>query len=98
MVKNRKKPSGLVEESGCSWRLLAHRASEEVSIENEGIFDELVLDNWLHLERMQDKLWWLRVGDARLMIELHDDGSVTLKVERGFYDVIGAPSGKVTPS
>ncbi len=75
-------------EPGRLWRLLAHRASGDLAIENDGIFDELVLDHWFHLERMQERLWWLRVGDARLLVELNEDGSTAVTVERGFYEEI----------
>ena len=74
------------DDTGGSWRLLVRRASEELSIENEGTLDELVLDHWFHLERMQENLWWLRVGDARLFLKLLDDGSTELTVEREFYE------------
>ncbi len=84
------KSGGLTQETGHSWRLLAHLESGDLSIENQGIFDELVLEQWFHLERMQERLWWLRVGDARLFVELREDGSVVLKMERGFYGDIGA--------
>lgn len=98
MAENKIKPSSLAKESGRSWRLLAHQESGDLSIENEGLFDELVLDHWFHMERMQGRLWWLRVGDARLLVELHEDGSAELKVERGFYEEVVAPSDEVASS
>ncbi|RMF00383.1 MAG: hypothetical protein D6773_11525 [Alphaproteobacteria bacterium] len=100
MAENKIKPGGLAKakESGRSWRLLAHKESGDLSIENEGLFDELVLDHWFHMERMQERLWWLRVGDARLLVELHEDGSAALKVERGFYEDVVAPSDEAPSS
>ena len=71
---------------GARWRLLAHRSQGELAIEDNGIFDELVLDDWFHLERMQDRLWWMRVGDARILVTIEEDGGAKFTVERGFYD------------
>ena len=98
MAENKIGPGSLARESGRSWRLLAHQESGDLAIENEGLFDELVLDHWFHMERMQERLWWLRVGDARLLVELHEDGSAELKVERGFYEDVIAPSGEAASS
>lgn len=92
MTENQRKSGGLVQESGRSWRLLAHGDSASLSIEDEGSLDELVLDGWFHLERMQENLWWLRVGDARLLVELHENGSVDLRIDRGFYEDVVALS------
>lgn len=75
---------------GSSWRLLTHRDTEAISIENDGVLDELVLDDWFHLERMQENLWWMRVGDTRILVEIRAQGAVALKVERGFYGDINS--------
>ena len=77
-------------EYGKNWRLLAHRDGARIEVENQGSFDELVVDDWLHVEQMDDAAWWLRVGDARLMVTLAADGEPTIDVERGFY---AAPKG-----
>ena len=76
--------------SGSSWRALVHRDTETVSIENNGVLDELVVDDWLHLEKMQEDLWWLKVGDARILVEIKGQDSVSLRVERGFYGDISS--------
>lgn len=77
-------------EYGRTWRLLAHLEGASIQVENQGTFDELVVDDWLHIEQMDDSVWWLRVGDARLMVTLAVDGQPSVRVERGFY---GAPKG-----
>lgn len=50
---------------------LAHLAPEKfartVVAENQ-IFDELVIDDWFHLEQMDDRLWWLNIGDRDLVL------------------------------
>lgn len=33
------------------------------------VFDELVIDNWLHLEQMDDEHWWMRVGPISIRIK-----------------------------
>ena len=73
-------------EPGARWRLLARREQSDLAIEDNGIFDELVLDGWFHLERIQERLWWMRVGDARLLVTIDEDGGAKLTVERGFYN------------
>ena len=70
---------------GRSWRLGAIGPEGPISIENQGYLDEVVLDQWFHLERMDKRLWWLRVGDARLMVSLEDGGRVQVEIERDFY-------------
>lgn len=70
---------------GASWRIFAKNGAREFVAANEGIFDELVIDRWLHLEQMTECTWWMRVGDARIDIEVHPDGSAKVSVERGVY-------------
>jgi hypothetical protein len=70
---------------GSKWRVLARDGDREVTLENEGVFDELVIDNWLHLEQMTDTSYWMRVGDARISIVRASDGNVVVTVERDIY-------------
>ena len=70
---------------GTRWRFLAHGAQGTTQLENAGVFDELVVDDWLHVEQLDERVWWLRVGDARIMVTLIDDGTATVDVERGSY-------------
>lgn len=72
-------------EREATWRLLAHQGDQKVELENAGVFDELVLGDWLHVEQMDDSQWWLRVGDARLTVTLKPGALPTVDVERGFY-------------
>jgi hypothetical protein len=73
---------------GAEWRLLAKDGERRVELSNDGIFDQLVVDHWLHAEQMDERVWWLRVGDARLLVTIAQDGAVTLDVQRGFHDQI----------
>jgi hypothetical protein len=71
---------------GALWRILAKDDSREISLENEGIFDELVIDDWFHLEQMDERRWWIRVGDARIDVVVDENGRVKVSVERDVYD------------
>jgi hypothetical protein len=73
------------EQRGTKWRLLAHRDGVNVEIEDQGAFDELVVDDWLHVEQMDPSVWWLRVGDLRLIVAFDASGQPAVDVERGFY-------------
>ena len=67
------------------WRMVAFRGKERVEVEGEGVFDELVVGRWLHLEKMDDDLWWLRIGDARVMVALVPGSEPTVDISRAFY-------------
>ena len=71
--------------SGWEWRVLTRgRAGREITASGDW-FDELVVDQWLHVENLEPDLYWLRVGDADLRAEIGKDGGVTVKVTRGFH-------------
>ena len=75
------------------WRILAHKDGRKIEIENQGELDEVVLEHWFHLEELGEKEWCLRVGDARILVRVEEDGEVEIEVERGFYS---EASGKTT--
>lgn len=67
------------------------RSETGTPIENaaEGaLFDELVVDHWLHIEQMEERAWRMRVGDARISVSVESDGLVRVDVERGAYDEV----------
>ena len=70
---------------GSKWRILARDGDREIRLENQGVFDELVIDRWFHLEQMDDRAWWMRVGDARIVVEIRSDCSADVTVERDAY-------------
>lgn len=74
-------------EPGATWRLLTKNTDGQtaLALENDGVFDELVVDDWLHVEQMNERSWWLRVGDARINVEIRQDRA-QVSVERGVYD------------
>lgn len=75
---------------GSRWRILAHGPrGERIDIESrdydEGdrakprtVFDELVIDDWLHLEQMSARVWWLKIGDDMVMISVGSDGKAKM--------------------
>lgn len=51
---------------GSEWRVCSsgprgHR-EYHFEAENKGIFDEVVVGDWLHVERMDANRWWFRIG------------------------------------
>lgn len=85
---------------GSLWRILAqsygergglevvtqpHAYPEKISVPAKGyIFDELVIDNWFHLEQMSDRSWWLRIGDADINVTVGERGEASsVHVRRG---------------
>lgn len=75
------------------WRVLAQDGATRVELEDRGVFDELVIDDWLHLEQMEERVWWMRLGDARIVVSL-EHGITRVDVERGAYeDITGATTG-----
>jgi hypothetical protein len=70
---------------GSTWRVLAYRGAERVEVEGEGGVDELVVDDWIHLEQTDDDVWWLRIGDARVTITVASGQQLVVDVCRAFY-------------
>jgi hypothetical protein len=88
MPESEKQSSGQdVVVPGKRWRLLAHEGEGSFEVENRGIIDEVVIDNWLHLEQMDEQEWWMRLGDARIWIYVEPTG-VRIDVERGAYEKV----------
>jgi hypothetical protein len=80
------KQEGDLRVPGARWRVLAHADGRLIELENQGVVDEVVIDDWLHLEHMSDGQWWMRVGDARVWVNIEPDGKVRVDVERGCYE------------
>ena len=66
---------------GEKWRVLAHRADgTRLSIKNDGCFDELVFENILHIEQMDNRQWWMQLGDARFWIKIPARGKPQITI------------------
>jgi hypothetical protein len=84
---------GWIERPGADWSCRVVDGTEVKRLVGPGVFDELVVDHWLHLEQMDDRRWWLRVGDAWMMVNIDATGRVTLDVERGSYAEVRGETG-----
>ena len=70
--------------SGPRWKP-QHYEGETQFMEGHWEFDEVVIDSWLHLEQMDDRDWWLSVGNPEgreVVIDVHidRDGKATATV------------------
>lgn len=68
---------------GTRWRMQAEEHGQTIELRNRGVFDELVIDDWLHLEQMSDRAWWLQLGGACFGISIARDGRVTVTLTEG---------------
>jgi hypothetical protein len=78
------KPNPNLLQSSQEWRLLAHKEGERIEIENLGELDEFVVEHWFHLEELDKNKWWLRIGDARVLIRVGAEGA-EVEIERDYY-------------
>lgn len=73
-------------EPGRRWRLRAVRdGGRSIELQNQGIFDELAVDDWLHIEQMDDKVYWLQVGDVCMWVTVVAGEKPIVDVQRGAY-------------
>lgn len=70
---------------GRNWRLTHREDGRKLEHVGTGTFDELTVDGWLHIEQLEERVWWMRVGDARLTFSIEADGQASVDVQRGFY-------------
>jgi hypothetical protein len=60
---------------GRPWRLLAHTDGADRDIRDNGSdFDELVVGKWIHIERMNDRIWWMDIGGVTVHVKADRDG------------------------
>lgn len=64
---------------GSRWRIDAYGPGDEAfRAENQGTFNEVVVDHWLHVEQMENRLWIVRIGQRGFSVYVNADGSVEL--------------------
>jgi len=72
---------------GYTWRTLVQTDSgTSVHVQADGtegvVFDELVIDQWFHLEQMDEHYWWLGIGRGLMLnITPRPDGSCHVMIE-----------------
>lgn len=77
---------------GYHWRFNApsnreKSAFKDVESDGKSCFDELVVDNWLHIEQMSDRVWWMRIGsDLNINITISDDGEPKIMIDDYEHD------------
>lgn len=76
-----------IERPGEDWvvRTRHGEAGEPREWRHGGVLDEVAIDHWLHMEQMDDRRWWFRIGDVWVMANIDEAGRVTVDVERGSY-------------
>lgn len=67
---------------GYKWRTLAKTDIDDYEYNKKDLieqlsdgkryFDELVIDNWFHLEMMSENSYWMRVGEYRIDVKFID--------------------------
>ena len=65
---------------GRKWRVHAYDGDNDVEVENQGVFDELVVDHWLHVEQMDERVWFVRVGEQGINVTVQSDGEVIVEL------------------
>lgn len=78
---------------GATWSVSSSadaQGKNATKVENKGVFDEVKVDGWLHLERMTDNTWWMRVGQATLDIIVQPNGEAEVRVRTGEVVPMGA--------
>lgn len=54
---------------GSRWRVGAYEPyGERHEMRDKGIFDELVVDEWLHVEQMSNNTWWISIGGKKRIV------------------------------
>lgn len=80
--------------TGGAWRVTEREGAEKIEHVGRWTFDELTVEPWLHVEQLEERVWWMRVGDARVSISLDPDGQVTVDMQRGFYGEVRGTTSK----
>lgn len=73
---------------GTRWRFLAHRVpirggmyGPPIDIRSSDIdasvFDEVVVDRWLHVEQQNASQWWLNIAGVTVHVDVDRDGRPT---------------------
>jgi hypothetical protein len=74
--------------AGKKWRIFAKSFDGRLTTsvnreqkENKEFFDELVIDNWMHLEWQEGNTWWMRLGPHAFHIKVNPGGEPDISVD-----------------
>jgi hypothetical protein len=74
VAKKKKRKTAATPVLGSEFRMLANgQRGKDLSVREAGgkyLFDELVVDKWFHIERMDHNAWWMRVGEIDMWIQI----------------------------
>lgn len=98
------KKSKRIRNPGTRWRVLARYKGGDVSadVRDAGNFDEIVdevvVDDWLHVEQMTDRTWFMSIGNGaeyrKIWVTVRRDGSTRIRLYEG-ADLLLHPPGRV---
>lgn len=75
---------------GRKWRVLAQDSTGvRHELQDVAEFDELCVDHWIHLERMDHRDWWMQLGSLYVWITVRANGNVDVAIRGGEYPVPG---------
>lgn len=60
-----------------------HPYDRDETLDQPSVFDELVIDDWFHLEQMDDNSYWMRVGEYDINVWVKDGHAALVNVEEG---------------
>lgn len=72
---------------GYKWRFNAPSQINDLEGNGLSYFDELVVDEWLHIEQMDDNNWWMRIGSLDIRVRVDDNGDMDIALDN--YDADG---------
>lgn len=72
--------------SGVRWRTPVPGDERRVILDGNWEFDELVIDDWFHIEQMNERQWWLGVGNGddywHVNVTIDGRGRASVSVEK----------------
>lgn len=78
---------------GDQWRIELKTAGVPTELRSSSggpVLDEVVIDEWFHIEQLDARTWWLRIGDVRIVVSPRKGNVAHVSVERGAHgDVLG---------
>ena len=80
---------------GFDWRSAAYsddRPNDGHPHAGDVVFDELVIDDWLHIEQMDTRAWWMNLGGYHIWIRVPKHGPVEVSHDGKTFAQLGMRS------